>query len=596
MNPRAKQFVKQFRLVKRLVGARRAHDTRALGRWWKQLLAQVEQGRGDAPETLLSTTGGEPPSSSSSPTKVLLATSLGGWQPGTRLDSVLATALRLRGADVSAWLCDAALPACQLTDAYFYPQQTRFLRHGPAADMCGTCFAPAAQLFANVGVVVHPLSATLERAEMDAADTVARELPLDEIAAFELDGIAIGEHALSGALRFYARGDLVGEPQGEAVLREYLRAALRTFYSFRRLLAGERFDAVVLHHGIYVPQGTIAEICRDRGVRVATWHPAYRRNCFTFAEDDTYHRAMIVEPTSTWEQMDWSEDHEVAIMEYLQSRWQGSEDWISFNRDPEDNLRKISADLGLDPDKPWVGLLTTVMWDARLHYPSNAYPGVWEWVRDTIEYFAARPELQLIIRVHPAEVRGRLPARQLMSDEIAGAFPELPANVVVIPAASTISSYVVLANCDAALIYATKMGIELTATGIPTVVAGEAWIRGKGFSLDAGSPEQYRRILERLPLGERMPAEQISRARKYAFHYFFRRMIPLQFVHQGSNRSLAFDLKIDDLEELRPGHHLGLDVICAGILEGDDFIYPAERDIGRLRPGADEPDPHQAVL
>lgn len=596
MKPRAKQFVKQFWLVRRLVGARRARQTRRFGRWWKQLLAQGAQSPGDGREASPSTTGDQQPSSSSQPPRVLLATSLGGWQPGTRLDSVLATALRLRGADVSVWLCDAALPACQLTDAYFYPDQTRFLRRGPSADMCATCFAPAAELFADVGVVVHTLSATLERDETEAVDCVAQELPFDEIAGYEVDGIAIGEHALSGALRFYARGDLVGEPQGEAVLRQYLRAALRTFYSFRRLLARERFDAVVLHHGIYVPQGTIAEICRDRGVRVATWHPAYRRNCFTFAEDDTYHRAMIVEPTSTWEQMEWSDKHEEAIMEYLQSRWQGSEDWISFNRDPEENLRKISADLRLDPDKPWIGLLTSVMWDARLHYPSNAYPGVAEWVRDTIEYFAARPELQLIIRVHPAEVRGRLPARQLMSDEIACAFPELPANIVVIPAASTISSYVVLANCDAALIYATKMGIELTATGIPTVVAGEAWIRGKGFSLDAGSPEQYRQILGRLPLGERMPAEQIARARKYAFHYFFRRMIPLQFVHQGSNRSLAFDVKIENLEELRPGHHRGLDVICAGILEGSDFIYPAEREIGRLRPGADEPEPHQAVL
>lgn len=596
MKARAKQFAKRFRFVKRVVGARRARDTRAFGRWWKTLHSPGSQQRGEPFEMRASLSAGEQPRSSQSTTKVLLATSLGGWQPGTRLDSVLATALRLRGAEVAVWLCDAALPACQLADAYFYPDQTRFLRDGPAADMCATCFAPAAELFAGVGVVVHPLSATLERDETAAADSVARDLPFDKIPGFEVDGIAIGEHALSGALRFYARGDLVGEPQGEAVLRAYLRAALRTFYSFRRLLARERFDAVVLHHGIYVPQGTIAEVCRDRGVRVATWHPAYRRNCFTFAQDDTYHRAMIVEPTSTWDQMEWSGAHEAAILEYLHSRWEGSEDWISFNRDPEDNLRKISTDLGLDPDKPWIGLLTSVMWDARLHYPGNAYSGVWEWVRQTIEYFAQRPELQLIIRVHPAEVRGRLPARQLLGDEIARAFPELPANVVVIPAASTISSYVVLANCDAALIYATKMGIELTASGIPTVVAGEAWIRGKGFSLDADSPQQYRQILDRLPLRERMPVDQIARARKYAFHYFFRRMIPLDFVHQGSNRSLAFDVDIGSLEELRPGNHLGLDVICAGILEGGDFVYPAEREIGRLRRGVGEPEPHQAVL
>ena len=378
-------------------------------------------------------------------------------------------------------------------------------------------------------------------------------------------------------------------------MRAYLRAALRTFFSFRQLLDQNHFDCVVLHHGIYVPQGPIADLCRQRGVRVVTWHPAYRRNCVTFAESDTYHRAMLVEPTSVWERMDWSEAHETAIMDYLESRWQGSEDWISFNENPEENLREISDELGLDPDKPWIGLLTTVMWDARLHYPTNAYANVQDWVHDTIRYFERRPDLQLIIRVHPAEVRGRLPARQRMTDEIRRAFPTLPDNVVVIPAESKISSYVVLANCNAALIYATKMGIELTATGIPTVVAGEAWIRNKGFSLDAGSPAEYRELLDSLPLPERMSPEQVAQARKYAFHYFFRRMIPLPFVSQGSSSSLAFDVSLDRLDDLRPGTFRGLDVICEGILEDGNFVYPAEAEIRDRQLGIGEPEPHQAV-
>ena len=95
MKPPAKQFVKQFWLVRRLVGARRARQTRRFGRWWKQLLAQGAQSPGDGLEASPFTTGDQQPSSSSQPPRVLLATSLGGWQPGTRLDSVLATALRL---------------------------------------------------------------------------------------------------------------------------------------------------------------------------------------------------------------------------------------------------------------------------------------------------------------------------------------------------------------------------------------------------------------------------------------------------------------------------------------------------------------------
>lgn len=578
MDPKLKQFIKRFAIVRRAVSSRRARETDAFAERWARVLGN-----------------GLPEPRPGSP-RVLLATSLGGWQPGTRLDSVLATALRLRGAEVAFWLCDEALPACQMTDAYFYPDQRRFLKEGPQADLCAGCYEPARRLYERLGATVHRLSATLDLAGRAEAERLAAETPLAEIPELRIDGVHVGEHAISGALRFYARGDLDGERRGEQVLRAYLRAALYTFYSIRALLDAEPFDAIVLHHGIYVPQGTIAELGRRRGVRVSTWHPAYRRNCFTFAEDDTYHRAMLVEPREVWEQFDWSPQHDAAIVQYLESRWQGSEDWISFNRDPEENLHAISRQLGLDPAKPWIGLLTSVMWDARLHYPSNAFGGVREWVLATIEYFASRPDLQLIVRVHPAEVRGRLPARQRMSNEIERAFPALPPNVVVIPAESPISSYVVLANCNAALIYATKMGIELTASGIPTVVAGEAWIRGKGFSLDADTPDAYRAILERLPLGRRMDDEAVARARKYAFHYFFRRMIPLAFVRQGSSNSLAFDIAVDSLEQLAPGRSKGLDVICDAILQGGPFVYPAEDEVGGQRIGMGDPEPHQAEL
>ena len=40
--------------------------------------------------------------------------------------------------------------------------------------------------------------------------------------------------------------------------------------------------------------------------------------------------------------------------------------------------------------------------------------------------------------------------------------------------------------------------------------------------------------------------------------------------------SSIFEVAIGSLEELLPGNHPGLDVICDGILTGSPFIYPAE--------------------
>src|SRR5207248_2924807 len=154
-----------------------------------------------------------------------------------------------------------------------------------------------------------------------------------------------------------------------------------------------------------------------------------------------------------------------------------------------------------------------------------------EWCVETVRWFADHPELQLLIRVHPAEIRGYVPSRQPIVEELQRAFAgALPPNVFVIPPESEASTYAAMLRCDSALIYATKMGVELSALGLPIIVAGEAWVRNKGITSDVSSREEYRSVLDRLPFGERLPPDRVDRAQRYAFHYFFRRMIPLEIL------------------------------------------------------------------
>jgi hypothetical protein len=115
--------------------------------------------------------------------------------------------------------------------------------------------------------------------------------------------------------------------------------------------------------------------------------------------------------------------------------------------------------------------------------------------------------------------------------------------------------------------------------GIPVIVAGEAWIRNKGITLDANSTEEYFRLLDRLPFRKKMTEAQIQRARKYAYHFFFRRMIPMEFFESTESRG-AYHITLRSIDELKPGQSSGLDIICDGILNGKDFIYPAEHQIG----------------
>jgi hypothetical protein len=507
--------------------------------------------------------------------QVLIATSVGGNPPSTHLESLLAVALTLRGAQVHVLLCDAALPACMQLNVHAVPEAA-LDEGGIPPEVCAGCYQPASQMLAALGLKVHRYGDWLTAADRQTAKRLAGLLSVEALKDYHFEGLAVGEHALAGALRFYARGTLEAEPRAEAVWRRYFEAAVLTTLATQRLLRAHSFHSVCFNHGIYVPQGLIGEVARQHQVRVVNWNPAYRKQCFIFSHGETYHHTLLDEPTEVWEGLEMTAAMEADILTYLKSRWQGTRDWIWFHEKPEEGLEAIAAETGVDFSRPCVGLLTNVMWDAQLHYRANAFPNMLTWVLETIRYFAARPEVQLIIRIHPAEIRGTLVSRQPLLPEIQAAFPRLPANIIVIPPESPVSTYATMVQCDSVLIYGTKTGVELTSLGIPVIVAGEAWIRNKGLTLDARDAKHYFHLLDELPMGRRNDPQQIARARKYAYHFFFRRMIPVRGV-EPTGAWPPYQVSVGGLGPLRPGADAGLDVISEGILNGTPFIYAAEQ-------------------
>ena len=512
--------------------------------------------------------------------KVLIATGGGSYLSGVAIESMLGAALTLRGLEAHILLCDEVLPACFQSDIDWDRNEKKFAERGPSRIFCKTCFKPSAKMYESLGFTVHRISHMVQADERLIIRKMVCELPYDQIRYYTYDGIPAGEHAYAGALRFYAKAEL-SDTYSEQILRRYLEASIISIIAIKRLCDKVSFYRAVLHHGIYVPQGVFAESLMQLKIPIVTWHVAYRKETFIFSHDGTYHRTLMNEPVSYWENISWSEKLNEETLDYLNSRWFGSKDWIHFHRNTVFDKDVLYNEIGVKKDKPYVLLLTNVMWDAQLHYSNNAFSGMLEWIKHSIRWFKQHQELQLVIRVHPAEVTGTLPSRQLVVEEIKKEFGELPDNIFVIGPKNTISTYILAEDCNAAIIYGTKTGVELAAKGIPVIVAGEAWIRNKGVTIDVSSPEQYDSILETLPLKGQMDEAQILRARKYAYHFFFRRMIPLNFLKVPSSGIKPFELIVENIDELAPNYHKGLDVICDGIIYNKPFIYLAELNINK---------------
>lgn len=502
---------------------------------------------------------------------VVIATTVTGHLAAVQFDALLGVALTLRGVRVSYIGCDAVLPACLYDQHDWYPNRQRLTAPTGERDVCKVCHPIGFPYLAQLGLPLIRLSSLVSPQDRAMIRDTVAAVPFGDIGDFQFRGLPAGEHAMAGTLRFHARADLDGVPEAEGVLRAYLKAACQTVVASEVLGARHPYTALVAHHGIYVPQGLWVAAANKAGKRVVTWTPGYRRNSFVLAHGDTYHRTMISEDPSSWADQPISDAEREKLVAYLDERRRGGGDWISFGSGENSVFGASLTKLGLEPNKPTVLALTSVAWDAQLHYESNAFPSQLAWIDATIAAFRERSDVNLVIRIHPAEVTGNIPSEQKISDYIAARYRTLPRHIAVVAADDPTNTYALIEGADACIIYSTKTGVEIAARGIPVVVAGEAWIRGKGFSLDATSPAHYAELVGTLPLRRRLTPDQQERALRYARHFFFRRMVPLPGFHALKGYP-PYRAEVGDLGELMPGADANLDMVSANILSGEPFL------------------------
>ncbi len=180
---------------------------------------------------------------------------------------------------------------------------------------------------------------------------------------------------------------------------------------------------------------------------------------------------------------------------------------------------KIRVSLGLD-DRPIVLLPTNVLGDSATLGLTIFSRSMTEWLQRVIRFLADRPEVQVVVRIHPAETWTVGPS---VAEIIRAVLPELPSHIHLVGATEKVNTYDLMEIADLALVYTTTAGLEMATRGIPVLVSGRAHYRKKGFTLDADSWEEYFAkldgALKDLPACRLTPA-QVEQAWNYAYCFF----------------------------------------------------------------------------
>ena len=293
-------------------------------------------------------------------------------------------------------------------------------------------------------------------------------------------------------------------------------------------LAASQPDVLILPNGTILEMGVAYQIARMLGIRTVTFEFADQRERIWLAQDD---EIMSHHTDELWQGLGGQALPEAArkAVGDLTFARKSAKLWGDFARQwqqtPARGGSEVRLALGLD-DRPVALLATNVLGDSLTLGRQRISGTMAEMIVGTIRWFLGHPEAQLVIRVHPGELKTHGTS---MVEVIEKNFPELPEHIHIVLPGDKTNTYDLVETTDFGIVYTTTVGLEMAMTGLPVVVTGKTHYAGKGFTFDPANWQEYETLLSKLvadPAAMRLSQKQVEQAWLYAYLFFFEFSLP----------------------------------------------------------------------
>ena len=293
-------------------------------------------------------------------------------------------------------------------------------------------------------------------------------------------------------------------------------------------LQAEKPDLLVIPNGTILEMGVAYQVAGLLGVETVTFEFADQQERIWLAQNDEIMQHNTADLWNNLGNQPLPEKAKLALTNLFGAR-KNANLWGNFARQWQQNPVKGGASVreGLKLDaRPLALLATNVLGDSLTLGRQRITHTMAEMIVKTIGYFNHHPELQLVVRVHPGELKTHGTS---MIDVINEAYAELPENIHIIRPEDKTNTYDLMEIADFGVVYTTTVGMEMAMSGLAVIVTGKTHYAGKGFTLDPQTWQEYEHLLDRIsqnPAAARLTPEQLEKAWLYAYLFFFEYSLP----------------------------------------------------------------------
>ena len=444
-----------------------------------------------------------------------------GWFAHVATETLLAKALADRGYAPSFFLCGGVLPQCD-----FSPPSDPH----PTRPLCWRCTSFPIRLLKQVNL---PMKTASDFVDVRVASQEARSRVADadseELFNFEYAGMPLGRYVVPSVRRTLLKGHVGTDKHARETMRSFVASACVMADVATKFMDDHEPDVVVMSNGLFFAERIVLEVARSRDCRVITYERGILPNTIIVSVGEPVVPFKVDPYWELQRSQPLSETERAQLQRELDRREGGDLGVPKLWLEMETDVSQLCDSLGLSEDVPTTLLFTNILWDTAVFERDCAFDGMLAWVIETIEVFRGLPDQQLVVRIHPAEIR--LPmeeSKDRVEDRIAEQVGELPDNVHIVRPESPASSYTLIELASRIMTYTSTIGLEAAVRGKRVIVAGDVHYARRGFTVDIEERHELTELLRDNDTFEPLTSDEVELASRYAYAFFFRFMRPFR--------------------------------------------------------------------
>lgn len=369
----------------------------------------------------------------------------------------------------------------------------------------------------------------------DSIDTLLSEPEglISRIKAFRYRGAYVGLHGLATLSASKSDGRISLEGINRKRLKRILKRSMVLTDASLRMIGKLRPSVMLGVEKGFVGTAEIFYAALEKQVDYVQWTGCHEPNSIMLKRYrwNNFREHPFSISANSWDRilsLPWDERYRDGVMAQFEAGYKEGA-WFKYKSLAADQQQRerqdLMAQLGLDPMKKTAVIYSHILNDANLFYGDDLFPGGYEeWLVETVRAAAVNPEVNWVLKLHPANIyrNAKLGYSGKYGELLAleQAFGEIPDFLRVVYPEEKTSPLSFFKITDFGVTVRGTVGLELPCFGIPTLTAGTGRYAGKGFTVDSETRQEY---LEKIRLIHEIPAlteEQVRLGQRYAYFVF----------------------------------------------------------------------------